>query len=89
MQHTKQCYVGYHLPSLGLIALKLDEQLFGNKEHALYSRAARDIAHVLGHSNRLRPYHVECTASRPICEVKQRWAWLVLGWGTAWEYQVS
>ena len=35
-----------------------------------------------------RPYHVECTASRPISEVKQRWAWLVLGWVTAWEHQV-
>ena len=38
--------------------------------------------------HRQRPYHVECTASRPISEVKQRWAWLVLGWVTAWEHQV-
>ena len=37
---------------------------------------------------RLRPYHVESTGSRPITEVKQRRAWLVLGWVTAWEYQV-
>ena len=36
----------------------------------------------------LRPYHVESTGSRPITEVKQRRAWLVLGWVTAWEYQV-
>ena len=36
----------------------------------------------------LRPYHVECTSSRPITEVKQRWAKLVLGWVTAWEYLV-
>ena len=36
----------------------------------------------------LRPYHVEYTSSRPITEAKQRWAWLVLGWVTAWEYQV-
>ena len=28
----------------------------------------------------LRPYHVESTGSRPITEVKQRWARLVLGW---------
>ncbi len=35
-----------------------------------------------------RPYHVEYTSSRPITEVKQRWAWLVLGWVTAWEHQV-
>jgi len=27
-----------------------------------------------------RPYHVESTGSRPINAVKQRWAWLVLGW---------
>ena len=32
-----------------------------------------------------RPYHVENTSSRPITEVKQRWARLVLGWETAWE----
>ena len=31
---------------------------------------------------RQRPYHVENTSSRPITEVKQRWAWLVLGWVT-------
>src|SRR5580765_3983313 len=35
-----------------------------------------------------RPYHVECTGSRQITEVKQRWAWTVLGWETAWEHQV-
>ena len=33
-----------------------------------------------------------CTAipawQRPISEAKQGWAWLVLGWETAWEYQV-
>jgi hypothetical protein len=38
---------------------------------------------------RLRPYHVEYTSSRPITEVKQRRARLVLGWVTAWEYRVS
>ena len=36
----------------------------------------------------LRPYHVENTGSRPITEVKQRWARSVLGWVTAWEYRV-
>ena len=35
-----------------------------------------------------RPYHVENTGSRPITAVKQRWAWLVLGWVTAWEHHV-
>ena len=37
---------------------------------------------------RQRPYHVESTASRPISEVKQRRARLVLGWETAWEHRV-
>ena len=36
----------------------------------------------------LGSYHVECTGSRPITEVKQRRARLVLGWVTAWEYRV-
>ena len=36
----------------------------------------------------LRPYHAEYTGSRLITEVKQRRAWLVLGWVTAWESQV-
>ena len=38
---------------------------------------------------RQRPYHVESTGSRPIPEVKQRRARLVLGWVTAWEHRVS
>ena len=39
-------------------------------------------------SDRLGPYHVEYTPSRPIWEVKQRRAWLVLAWVTGWEYHV-
>jgi hypothetical protein len=35
-----------------------------------------------------RPYHVEHTSSRPITEVKQHWARIVLGWETAWEHRV-
>ena len=40
---------------------------------------------------RLRPYYVEYTGSRPITEVKQRWAWLLLEREveTVREYQVS
>ena len=37
---------------------------------------------------RLRPYHSEHARSRLISEAKQGRAWLVLGWETAWEYQV-
>ena len=40
------------------------------------------------HNLCLRPYHTEYTGSRPITEVKQCWACLVLGWVTAWEPQV-
>ena len=39
-------------------------------------------------TSRQRPYHIEHTSSRPITEVKQHWASLVLGWVTAWEYGV-
>ena len=46
-----------------------------------------DISYADNH--RLRPYHVEYTSFRPITEVKQRRAGLVLGWVTAWEYPVS
>ena len=35
-----------------------------------------------------RPYQAEWNGSRQITEVKQRWAWIVLGWETAWEHQV-
>ena len=38
--------------------------------------------------SRQRPYHVEYTSSRPITEVKQHWARIVLGWETAWELLV-
>ena len=38
---------------------------------------------------RLRPYHPENARSRLISEAKQGRAWLVLGWETAWEYQVQ
>ena len=35
-----------------------------------------------------RPYHIENTGSPPITKVKQHWAWLLLGWVTAWEHHV-
>ncbi|CAN0427408.1 unnamed protein product, partial [Ascophyllum nodosum] len=35
-----------------------------------------------------RPYHVDCTTSRPLCEVKRRRAGLVLRSGTTWEAPV-
>ena len=36
----------------------------------------------------LRPYQPESARSRLISEAKHGRAWLVLGWETAWEYQV-
>ena len=36
----------------------------------------------LGVGSWLAWYHVHDARSRPICQVKQRWAWLVLGSGT-------
>ena len=33
----------------------------------------------------IRSYHGGTTASHPNCEVKHRWAHLVLRWGTTWE----
>ena len=36
----------------------------------------------------LWPYHPECTQPCLTQEVKQVWAWLVLGWETVWKYQV-
>ena len=54
-----------------------------------------DVVHVIrlyegyiSSVSRQRPYHVESTGSRPITEDKQRRAWLVLGWVTAWEHRV-
>ncbi|CAM9716014.1 unnamed protein product, partial [Laminaria digitata] len=38
------------------------------------------------HRDQERPYHVDRTTSRPLCEVKRRRARLrVLRWGTTWE----
>lgn len=44
---------------------------------------------LVGINCRQRPHHAEKTGSRPITEVKQRRARLVLGWVTAWEHRVS
>ena len=59
--------------------LKVIKNYFRMKNNFVVMRANFDL------SSRQRPYHVENTSSRPITEVKQRWARLVLGWETAWE----
>ena len=38
--------------------------------------------------NNLRPYHMENSARRPITEVKQFCAYLILGWVIVWKYHV-
>ena len=77
-------------------------QFFLDSNFELFSRSASGVEYCSGKSgmttwglNRLqspsdclRPYHVENTSSRPITEVKQRRAWLVLRWVTAWEHHV-
>ena len=58
-------------------------------KHNMWSVCVSDIrARERVCSECLGPYHVESTGSRPITEVKQRRARLVLGWVTAWEYRV-
>ena len=50
--------------------------------------APSDRAYIGGGASRvsqIRSYHVEYTASHQNCEVKRRWAYLVLRWGTTWE----
>ena len=41
-----------------------------------------------GGSQIRQTYHYEHARSRLISEAKHGWVWLVLGWETAWEYQV-
>src|SRR5258705_312039 len=48
----------------------------------------RDMVPQVANNLRQGPYHVECTGSRPITEVKQRRARSVPGWVTAWEHRV-
>ena len=55
---------------------------------SIYVVNVRSIKPIFPLLLRQRPYHVEYTGSRPITEVKQRWARLVLGWVTAWEHRV-
>ena len=47
------------------------------------SNTNKNITYFSQRSNR-----AECTRSRPITKVKQRWARIVLGWVTAWELRV-
>ena len=49
----------------------------------LEDRTDKILVAVHAYPHCLRPYHVEHTGSRPITEVKQHRAWLVLGWVTA------
>ena len=71
-----------NIQSVSFVSVKLQSA------RQLTPRSWPDILGLANAIFRLRPYYVEYTGSRPITEVKQRRAWLVLGWVTAWEYQV-
>ncbi|CAM4439280.1 unnamed protein product [Leuciscus chuanchicus] len=59
-----------------------------NLETARKKVLKKGLVKCLNSRFRLRPYHFENARSRLISEAKQGRAWLVLGWETAWEYQV-
>ena len=63
-----------HMPSWLEIYHVVQQQGF------IYSNSAR--------SECTRPYYLDNTVSRPICEVKQDQVRLVLAWGTSWEVQM-
>ena len=64
--------------------------VFRHPENTALTYMLRSLINISKNDSfRLRPYHAEYTGSRPITEVKQRRARLVLGWETAWEYRVS
>ena len=50
-----------------------------------YTCTVRFIYGCAPRAPQIRSYHVEYTASHQNCEVKRRWAYLVLRWGTTWE----
>ena len=50
----------------------------GGRGVVQHSREALCIKQVAGVETRLRSYHGECTGSRPLSEVKLRWAGVVL-----------
>ena len=67
--------------------LRLSVCVFGGGVTYMYTVFINKMISGIGNCC-LRPYHIENTSSRPITEVKQRRARLVLGWVTAWEYRV-
>ena len=76
------------LREIGMRVNPIEENLIYSQNLSIY-RMDQRLKVNLRRISRLRPYHVEYTSSRPITEVKQRRARLVLGWVTAWEYRVS
>ena len=75
--------LGYHLPAVGPTAFLLLALL------ALVFRRFLLLLMVAKDHLRWRPYRVEYTGSLLTSEVKRHRAWLVLGWGTAREAQVT
>ena len=69
---------------MSLQHISLSSQLSGKIEEP-YGNSTY-ILHIFHTACRLRPNRPEHARPRPISEAKQGWAWLVLGWETAWEY---
>ena len=63
-------------------------KLIVNKVEIGVFKKVKGLYRLVSAHSRLRPYHTEHTPSRPIWEVKQCRARLVLRWVTAWEYRV-
>ena len=87
------CFFG--LDSAWKHSRMIDLSFLASKNHVLSKKFLKFANSTLmglvhGHpacsSPRLRPYHVENTPSRPIWQVKQRWARLVLGSETSWDF---
>jgi hypothetical protein len=67
------------------LTLHLKSKIHENFQSLAFSFSTHGLYHFVHILFRLRPYLGECTASRPICEVKLLQAFLVLGWETTWE----
>ena len=68
--------------------MKFQELTYGITDLNIQIRQRNHQYKLFFNYQRQRPYHVEYTGSRPITEVKQHRARIVLGWVTAWEHRV-
>ncbi len=64
------------------------ENAVQNRSHISACQSLSFLTGIFSSSSCQRPYHVEHTSSRPITEVEQHWARIVLRWETAWDLLV-